>query len=109
MRKYCEQYLTGKYIWSSVLHPQTLGKLSNFQKGMKSFLRHPLGRTRDSKSVDECIAIYVDWYNNGKKVSTTKCYPEERCSGKRDLGWYQRLVKALKLDHILPLPVALGG
>jgi transposase len=109
MRKYCEQYLTGKHIWSSVHHPQTLGKLSNFQKGMKAFLRHRLGRTRDSKAIDECITIYVDWYNNGKLVSTTKCYPEERYSGKRDLGWYQRLVKALKLDSILPIPVVLGG
>ncbi|MGH2638042.1 MAG: helix-turn-helix domain-containing protein, partial [Rhabdochlamydiaceae bacterium] len=100
MRKYCEQYLTGKHIWSSIHHPQTLGKLSNFQKGMKSFLRHRLGCERDPNAIDECIKIYTDWYNNGKLVSTTKCYPEERYSGKRDLGWYQRLVKALKLDRI---------
>lgn len=109
MRKYCEQYLTGKHIWSSVHHPQTLGKLSNFQKGMKAFLRHRLGRERDPEAIDECITIYVDWYNNGKMVSTTKCYPEERYSGKRDLGWYQRLVKALKLDCIMPVPVVSGG
>jgi hypothetical protein len=65
---------------------------------MKAFLRHRLGRTRDSKAIDECITIYVDWYNNGKLVFTTRYYPEERYSGKRDLSLYQRLVKALKLD-----------
>ena len=63
----------------------------------------------DQKAVDEYIEVYVDWHNNGKKVSTTKCYPEERYSGKRDDSWYARLVKALKLEHILPIPVAAGG
>ena len=100
---------TGKHIWSSVHHPQTLGKLSNFQKGMKAFLRHRLGRDRDPDAIDECIQIYVDWYNNGKTVSTTKSYPEERYCGRRDLHWYERLVTSLKLDKILPLPCASGG
>lgn len=40
---------------------------------------------------------------------TTKCYPEERYSGQRDIGWYVRFVKALKLELILPLPVAVWG
>ena len=31
MRRYCESRITGKHIWSSVHHPQTLGKLSAFQ------------------------------------------------------------------------------
>ena len=86
MRKYCEEHLSGKHIWSSVHHPQTLGKLSNFQKGLKSFLRHRLGRNRDPAAIDESIAIYLNWYNNGKIVSTTKCCPEERYSGKRIRG-----------------------
>jgi hypothetical protein len=109
MRKYCEEYLSGKHIWSSVHHPQTLGKLSNLQKGLKSFLRHRLGRTRDPKEIDECISVYLDWYNNGKKVSTTGCCPEERYSGRIDHRWYQRFVKALKLDQILPVSVRRGG
>jgi hypothetical protein len=58
----------------------------------------------DLGAVDQCIAAYVHWYNSGKKVSTSGCYPEERYSGKRDNGWYARLVKALKLEHILPIP-----
>ena len=109
MRKYCEEYLTGKHIWSSVHHPQTLGKLSNFQKGLKAFLRHRLGRNRDPVAIDDCIEIYLNWYNNGKIVSTTKCCPEERYSGRNDPSWYGKLVKALKLDHILPSSVASGG
>lgn len=109
MRKYCETHVTGKHIWSSVHHPQTLGKLSNFQKGMKAFLRHRLGRTRDPDAIDKCIRVYVDWYNNGKIVSTTKCCPEERYSGIRDPSWFEKLVKALKLDRILPVSVVPKG
>ena len=111
MRKYCDQYLTGTHIWTSIHHPQTMGKLSNAQKGLKRFLIHRLGRSNgtDHESIDRCILTYIDWYNNGKKVSTTKCYPEERYSGQRDDGWYVRFVKALKLEHILPVPVAVGG
>ena len=108
MRRYCESHITGKHIWSSLHHPQTLGKLSAYQKGLKAFLIHRLGRSTDKDAIDECIRIYVDWHNNGLKVRTTMCYPEERYSGARDPRWYERLVKALNLDWILPLP-AEGG
>jgi hypothetical protein len=110
MRKYCDQYLAGKHIWTSIHHPQTMGKLSNAQKGLKRFLIHRLGNhCTDHEMIDRCILIYVDWYNNGKRISTTKCYPEERYSGHRDDGWYLRFVKALKLEDILPVPVAVRG
>lgn len=108
MRKYCERYVTGKHIWSTIHHPQTMGKLSAYQKGLKRFLIHRLGMSIDREAIDECIRIYVDWHNNGLKVRTTDCYPEERYSGKRDPRWYERLVKALKLEWILPIP-ADGG
>ncbi|MDN5846547.1 MAG: hypothetical protein L0H53_09775, partial [Candidatus Nitrosocosmicus sp.] len=110
MRKYCDRYLTGRHIWTSIHHPQTMGKLSNAQKGLKRFLLHRLGsRCTDKEKIDRCIEVYTDWYNNGKKISTTKCYPEERYSGQRDDGWYVRLVKTLKLEGILPVPVAVRG
>ncbi|MGH9975282.1 MAG: hypothetical protein ACRD8Z_05530, partial [Nitrososphaeraceae archaeon] len=35
IRKYCDQYLTERHIWTSIHHPQTMGKLSNAQKGLK--------------------------------------------------------------------------
>jgi transposase len=109
MKKYCEEYVSDKHIWTSVHHPQTMGKLSNFQRGLKRFLMHRMGLSTDPEAVDGCIAAYVHWYNNGKKVSTTRCYPEERYSGRRDHRWYARLVKALKLEHILPIPVETWG
>jgi hypothetical protein len=110
MRRYCDQYLTGKHIWTSIHHPQTMGKLSNAQKGLKRFLIHRLGNhCTDHESIDKCIEVYTNWYNNGKKISTTKCYPEKRYSGQRDDGWYVRFVKALKLESILPVPVAKEG
>jgi hypothetical protein len=108
MRKYCERQITGKHIWSSVHHPQTLGKLSAFQKGLKAFLIHRLGRSTDRDAIDDSIRTYVNWYNNGKKVRTTNSYPEERYSGTRDPHWYETLVKALNLEWVLPIP-APGG
>ena len=52
---------------------------------------------------------YIEWYKNGKKISTTRCYPGERYSGKRNCDWYVRFVNALKLEHVLPVPVAVRG
>jgi hypothetical protein len=104
MRRYCEQQLLDRHIWTSIHHPQTMGKLSNLQKGLKAFLRHRVGRIKDPAKIDEAITTYLDWYNNGKTNSTTEMYPEERYSGKRDQSWYAKLVKALKLESILPIP-----
>ena len=108
MRRYCESRITGKHIWSTVHHPQTLGKLSAFQKGLKRFLIHRLGRDTGRDAIDECIRVYVDWHNNGLRVRTIGCSPEERYSGGRDPHWYERLVKALKLGWVLPVS-AEGG
>lgn len=66
-------------------------------------------RYTDPKSIDICIEVYTDWYNSGKRTSSTKCYPEERYSGQRDDGWYEHFVKALKLESILPVPVSMRG
>jgi hypothetical protein len=60
IRKYCEQHITGRHIHSSIHHPQTLGKLSNLQKGLKRFLRHRLGWSRDPQAIDECIQAYMN-------------------------------------------------
>ena len=108
MRSYCEGHIMGGHVWSSVHHPQTLGKLSVFQKGLKRFLIHRLGGSTDTGAIDESIRTYLDWYNNGLKVRTTGYRPEERYSGTRDQGWYERLVKALNLERMLPIPVQ-GG
>lgn len=101
MREYCEKHINEKHIWTSIHHPQTLGKLSAFQKGLKRFLHHKLGDSRDIHQIDYYIDVYVHWYNNGKYHSAIDTYPEERYSGQRDMEWYNRLVKSLKLEKIL--------
>jgi transposase InsO family protein len=101
MRKYCEEYLNEKHIWSSIHHPQTLGKLSAFQKGLKRFLRHMVGRSQDFNEINYWIEVYMMYYNNGKYHRAIKTYPMMRYSGKRDETWYESLVKALKLEDVL--------
>ncbi|KYK25165.1 hypothetical protein AYK24_10470 [Thermoplasmatales archaeon SG8-52-4] len=103
MREYCEKHINEKHIWTSIHHPQTLGKLSAFQKGLKRFLHHKLGVSRNLHEIDCYIEIYVHWYNNGKYHSTIATYPEERYSGERDFEWYNHLVKSLKLEDVLAL------
>ena len=103
MREYCEKYVNEKHIWSSIHHPQTLGKLSAFQKSLKRFLYHKLGPSRDIHQIDSYVDVYLHWYNNGKYHSAIDNYPEERYSGHRDLEWYKHLVKSLKLEDILAI------
>jgi transposase InsO family protein len=66
IRKYCETNIIEKHISTSVYHPQTMGKLSAFQKGLKRFLYHSLGTSRDESDIDHYIDVYVHWYNNRK-------------------------------------------
>jgi len=101
IRKYCEEHINEKHIWTSVHHPQTMGKLSAFQKGLKRFLHHNLGASRNEDDIDHFIDVYVHWYNNGKYHSAIATYPEERYSGQRDIEWYNHLVRSLKLEDVL--------
>lgn len=101
IRKYCEEFVREKHIWASIHHPQTLGKLSAYQKGLKRFLRHVLEDSRDLRKINCWIKVYNHWYNNGKYHTGIKTYPEERYSGKRDESWYDEVVKAFKLEDML--------
>lgn len=101
MRKYCEEFLNEKHIWTSVHHPQTMGKLSAYQKGLKRFLRHQLRGSRNRSRINYWINVYNGWYNNGKYHSSIDTVPEKRYSGHIDDGWYVKLVKALKLENVL--------
>lgn len=47
--------------------------------------------------------MYDHWCNNGKYHTGIQTYPEERYAGKRDESWYDRLVKALKLEDVLTI------
>jgi len=103
MREYCEKYINEKHIWTSIHHPQTLGKLSAFQKGLKRFLHHKLGNSRNIHLIDHYIKVYTHWYNNGRRHQAIDSYPETKYSGQRDEEWYDKLIKDLKLEDILTL------
>ncbi len=103
MRKYCDEWLDEKHIWSSIHHPQTLRKLSVFQKGLKRFLRHRIGKKRNISEINHWIDVYDHWYNNGCYHSSIKTYPETRYSGDRQENWYEKLITALKLDNVITL------
>jgi len=101
IREYCQEYINEKHIWTSINHPQTMGKLSAFQKVLKRFLHHKLQTSRNIHEIDYYISVYVHWYNNGKYPSVIESYPEERYSGQRDIEWYNHLFINLKLNEII--------
>ena len=101
MRKYCEKFVKEKHIWTSIHHPQTMGKLSAYQKNLKRFLKHRMGNSRNIQEIERNMKIFNLWYNHGRKHRVIQAYPEEKYSGKRDLNWYGKLVKMLKLENIL--------
>lgn len=103
IRKYCDEYLNEEHIWATIHHPETLGKLSAFQKALKRFLRHQLGGSRNRRKINHWIGVFVHWYNNGKYHSSIDTYPEVRYSGQREEYWYSNIVKALKLENVLTL------
>lgn len=103
MRTYCQDYINESHIWSSIHHPQTLGKLSAYQKGLKRFLRHKVGDSQDIDLINYWIGVYNHWYNNGRYHSVIDTYPEVRYSGKREGNWYANIVKALKLENVLTI------
>ena len=101
IRKYCDEFVREKHIWTSVHHPQTMGKLSAFQKGLKLFVEFKMRGSRNRRQMDRWIRAYVDWYNNGRYHQGIKTRPETRYSGQCDGKWYERLVKSLKLTEVL--------
>jgi hypothetical protein len=101
MRKYCDEFVREKHIWTSVHHPETMGKLSAFQKGLKQFVGFKMKGSRNRRRMDHWIRVYVDWYNNGRYHQGIRTRPESRYSGQCDDGWYDRLVKELNLEDVL--------
>ncbi len=79
------------------------------QKGLKRFLRYRLGKSIDMYEIDKCIEVYLNFYNNAAIVSTTGSIPAQRYSNSVDEKWYSRLVKALKLQSVLPIDHAPEG
>jgi len=88
MKDYCENSINGRHIWTSVHHPQTMGK--------------------HAEGIEEVPKAQA-FYNNATTVSTTRSVPAERYYGFIDEGWYTRLVKMLKLESVLPIDHAPEG
>jgi transposase len=101
MREYCDHNVTGRLIHTSIRHPQTMGKLSQYQKKMKRFLYYRLGESKSRQKIRVEIRTWNLWYNNGKYHSVIKGCPEMLYSGKTEKNWYLKLIKRLKLEEVL--------
>jgi len=100
IRRYCEECINEKHIWANIHHPQTLGKLSAYQNGLKRFLRHRLGNSRNRVDINKWAAIYNIWYNNGRHHSSIGTMPEARYSGNPDQSWFSKITRVLKLKNL---------
>jgi hypothetical protein len=102
MRKYCEDFIKGKHIHASVRHPQTLGKLGAYQKGLKRFLQYKLGDSKNKAIIRPLIKAYNHFYNNGRRHSGIDGIPEDKYSGRRDEKWYIKMMRTLKSQSYVP-------
>ncbi len=57
--------------------------------------------------INRCIEIYLDFYNNAAVNRSAGLIPAN--SNKVDEKWYSRLIKALKLQSVLPIDHASEG
>jgi hypothetical protein len=103
MRRYCKNHVKYKHIHAAVRHPQTMGKLSRYQRSMKEFLRYHLGVSRNRQRLAKLIKIFNLFYNNGRRHSSTGKYPEEHYSGQRNEKWFDKLMKFFKLQEVITL------
>ncbi len=72
-------------------------------------LRVRLGDSTDMHEIDRCIEIYLDFYNNAAVNRRTGSVPAKRYRNEVDEKWYSRLIKALKLQSVLPMDYAPEG
>ena len=98
---YREGHVRKKHIHCSVRHPETLGKLSAYQKGLKKFVKHHLGGSRNRARMAKLIDIYNLYVNNAKQHSSTGKVPEEAYSGIKTQTWFFRLVREFGLEEVL--------
>jgi transposase len=101
MRRYCEEHVKKKHIHAAVRHPQTMGKLSRYQRSLKGFLRYHLRESRNRQWMTKLIKLFNLFYNNGRRHTATEKYPEEHYSGKKSEKWVDRFIKFFKLEEVL--------
>jgi hypothetical protein len=91
-RAYLKDYVLKNHIRASIRHPQTLGKISAYQKGLKRFLRYKLGNSCNRILIKVLLRAYNLFYNNGRYHRITKGIPSQIYSGKRDENWFNRMI-----------------
>jgi len=93
---YLKKHVLKEHIHASVGHPQTLGKISAYQKGLKKFLKYRLGDCCDRVFIRPFIKAYNLFYNNGRRNRMTEEIPAEIYSGKKDVNWFGKMMRILK-------------
>jgi hypothetical protein len=63
---YLRRHVLKDHIHASICHPQTLGKLSAYQKGLKNFLRYKLKDLCNRLLAKVLLKAYNLFYNNGR-------------------------------------------
>jgi hypothetical protein len=74
---YINKHVRKNHIHSSICHPQTLGKISAYQKGLKDFLGYKLGGSCDRFLIRPLVKAFNLFYNNGRRHRITEGIPAE--------------------------------
>ena len=96
---YRKKHVLKEHIHASAYHPETLGKISRYQCGLKDFLRYKLGDSCTRLLIRPLIKAYNLFYNNGRRNRITKGIPSEIYSGKKDKNWFGKMMRILKSGH----------
>jgi hypothetical protein len=99
---YLKEHVLKDHIHASAYHPETLGKISRYQNGLKNFLRYKLGASCDRFLIRPLIKAYNLFYNNGRRHRIIKEVPAEIYSGKKDENWFGKMMRILKSGHYSP-------
>jgi len=93
---YLKKHVINDHIHATVGHPQTLGKISAYQKGLKNFLSFKLGDSSNRFLIRPLIKAFNLFYNNGRHHRIIKGTPAEIYSGKKDENWFRKMMRILK-------------
>ena len=100
--EYLNTHVLKNHIHSSFYHPQTLGKISAYQKGLKGFLKYKLGDCCDRIFIRPFIKAYNLFYNNGRRNRMTGEIPAEIYFGRKDGNWFGKMMRILKSGSYSP-------
>jgi len=93
---YLHKHVLEGHIHASVGHPETLGKISVYQKGLKNFLKYKLSDSCDWSLTKLLIKAYNLFYNHGRRNRMTKGIPAELYPGKKDRNWFIKMMRILR-------------